>query len=338
MKALRRTLLGAILTFFLTAHTSVGSAASFSIRDIQPTEDGGFTLTWPTVPGRANQVMYTDSLDAPWEDLLGALLVADSNQFTFSYTDHPPANTAQRFYRIKTTYRIVLSLVLDRSGSMIANGGAAALPGAASNFIDLFIKSTVNTLVFSGWTCSERGLTNAFAQNASVTPVPGENLIKVIVFFTDGMANTWYYTFNCGPRNIAPDRYLYNPITGNPDQSGCTVPATIPSINGGPDVDTFSCVSMNTEAQKRAEAVANFARSQGNFIFTIGMGDPNSPGECAGTFPALNPEFLKNLANTPDSATYNPSQPSGGYVIAANAGELDQAFQSIVQRILSQSP
>ena len=95
---------------------------------------------------------------------------------------------------------------------------------------------------------------------------------------------------------------------------------------------------MNTEAQKRAEAVANLARTQGNFIFAIGLGDPNSPGECGGTFPVVNPTFLKNIANTPDSATYNPSQPSGDYAIATVAGELDQAFQSILQKIVSQTP
>lgn len=262
-----------------------------------------------------------------------------------------------------TRNKLVISLVLDRSGSMGGNGGAAKLPGAVSNFIDLFddlndraamvsfaagarvdvtmrqpfktaIKNAANALVFSGYTGSERGLTNGLAQNSTVTVLPGENVIKVIVFFSDGMANTWYYTFNCGPRNIAPDKSLYNPDTGAGASSGCTVPATIPSINGGPDVNTDQCDDMHYEAQERAEWIAHLARGQGNIIYAIGMGDPSTPGECSGTFPVLNPVFLKNLANTPDSATYNPGQPVGDYAIAANAGELDEAFQQIAAKIL----
>jgi hypothetical protein len=195
------------------------------------------------------------------------------------------------------------------------------------------IKNAANAMNFAGWTCSERGLTNGLAQNSSVTVLPGENVIKVIVFFSDGMANTWYYTFNCGPRNISPDRNLWDPSNGNSANTGCTVPNTIPSIKGG-SVNTYSCVAMNTEAEDRAERIAYLARAAGNIIYAIGMGDPTAPGECGGVFRALNPDFLRNLANTPDSQTYNPSQPVGDYAIAANSGELDNVFQTIAAKIL----
>jgi hypothetical protein len=93
---------------------------------------------------------------------------------------------------------------------------------------------------------------------------------------------------------------------------------------------------MRIEAQKRAEAVANLARSRGIIIYAIGLGNPNVRGECGGTFPVLNPEFLKRIANTQDSGpTYNSSQPEGAYAIATNAGELDQVFQAIGAKILS---
>ena len=67
------------------------------------------------------------------------------------------------------------------------------------------------------------------------------------------------------------------------------------------------------------------------------MGSPNaSPaGECGdGVFPILNPIFLKDLANTTDSATYDSSQPVGDFAIAANSGELQQAFNTIASKIL----
>jgi Flp pilus assembly protein TadG len=261
-----------------------------------------------------------------------------------------------------TRTKLVLSLVLDRSGSMGSNGGADALPGAVDTFINMFddtndrasmssfasgstvdvpmgqpfksaISAKVHAMSPGGVTCAERGLTNGLAQIDSVTVSPGE--VKVIVFFSDGMANTWYYpSFNCGPQDIDYMGGLHDPVTGDSPGGHCTVPSTLPSINGGPDVDTRSCVQMHNEAQERAEWIAHIARDQGIIVYAIGMGDPNSAGECNGAFPVLNPEFLKDLANTPDSATYDPTQPVGDYAIAANAGELDHVFQMIAAKIL----
>jgi hypothetical protein len=64
------------------------------------------------------------------------------------------------------------------------------------------------------------------------------------------------------------------------------------------------------------------------------MGSPGVQGECGGAFPVLNPEFLKDVANTPDSQTYDPTQPVGDYVIAADSGGLDEAFRHIATEIL----
>ncbi len=271
-----------------------------------------------------------------------------------------------------TRPNLILSLVLDRSGSMHDNGGETNLPPAVSNFIDLFddqldrvsmssfsyaertdvtmrqpfktdIKNAANALVFNGWTCSERGLTNGLQQNLTANAQSGEKVSRVIVFFSDGMANTWYHAFDCGLRNISPDARLWDPNTGAAADSGCTVPPTIPSINNGTPVNTSQCVAMNTEAQARAERIAWLAR-QGSLsggkqitVYAIGMGDPNAPGECGGVFRALNPDFLKDLANTTDSLTYpqNQDQPVGDYAIAANSGELDEVFQRIGKEIIA---
>ncbi len=262
-----------------------------------------------------------------------------------------------------TRAKLVMSLVLDRSGSMGGNGGAAALPGAVANFINLFddtndrasmssfsagstvdvtmgqpfktaIKNAANSLSFNGWTASERGLTNGLAQNNTVTVLAGENVIKVIVFFSDGLANTWYWSgFNCGARDMGPDRSLYDPTTGNSASSGCTVPNSIPSIDGINTVTTSDqCGDMYDEAEKRAERIAYLARAAGNIVYAIGMGNPGGATEC-GRAP-LNPNFLKSLANTTDSPTFDNTQPVGDYAIAANASQLNEVFQTIAAKIL----
>ena len=354
-----------IAILVLPVQLSLGTDPSFAIQNIQMTGDGGFVLTWATPPGKSNQVMYTDSLSDPWQELPGAQLLAVTNVSSLSYTDYPAADTMQRFYRIKTSRaKLIMSLVLDRSGSMFSDGGAFVLPIAVANFIDLFdnnydevsmnsfssgastdvtmrqpfvtaIKNAVSTLDFKGWTCTERGLTNGLSQNNSVLVPPGQNVVKVILLFTDGLANTWYWPgFNCGPQDIAPDKTLYDPVTGNPAPNSCKVPATIAGLSG--TVTTSDqCGDMYAEAQARAEAVARLARIQGNIIYSIGFGDSvNDPKECG--HPPLNPDFLKNLANTPDSATYDPSQPSGDYVIATTPNDLNRVFQEIAQQVLSQ--
>jgi len=93
---------------------------------------------------------------------------------------------------------------------------------------------------------------------------------------------------------------------------------------------------MHNEAENRAERIAYLARSQGNTIFCIGLGNPSAPGECNGAFPVLNPTFLEEIANTADSPTYNPSQPSGLSVIATNAAQLNAAVQSLALQVFSQ--
>jgi Flp pilus assembly protein TadG len=263
--------------------------------------------------------------------------------------------------------KVVLSLVLDRSGSMSNDLGYVALPGAVANFIDLFyenydrasmssfsyapstdvametvfktdIKNKANGLTYDGWTCSERGLTNGLAQNAPVVINLGESVIKVIVFFTDGLANTWYYDkFNCGARDMSPDKDLWDPVTGAHEANNCTVPPTIPSID--PTVGTINtsheCTDMYVESEARARAIATLARSQGIIVYAIGMGDPSSGFlECG--HPPLNPSFLEDLANTTNAPHYNASQSqySGDYAIATDASALNDVFQTIASKIL----
>jgi hypothetical protein len=158
----------------------------------------------------------------------------------------------------------------------------------------------------------------------------------VIVFFTDGLANTWYWPgFNCGGRDMAPDRTLYDTNTlCTAQSSGCTVPATIPSIDPtlGSITTSDQCGDMYKEAEARARAVASLARSEGNIVYAIGFGNPSGTPECG--HPPLNIAFLKALANTKDSTYYDNTQPSGDVAIGSNAADIDGLFQTIASKIL----
>jgi Flp pilus assembly protein TadG len=262
-----------------------------------------------------------------------------------------------------TRANLIMSLVLDVSGSMNNDGGITGLKSAVPNFVGQFdnnndqvamvtfssgattpvsmtthFQTPIDTAVasFNGinWTCSEVGLTNGLAQNQNTPITPGQNVIKVIVFFTDGLANTWYWPgFNCGARDMAPDKTLYDAdALNNPDSSGCTVPPTIAGLSGS--VNTANqCSDMYAEAEARAEAVASLARSEGNIVYAIGFGDPiNGPKECG--HPPLNIAFLKDVANTTDSDTYNAAQLSGDVAIGSDSSDLDELFQTIAAKIL----
>jgi Flp pilus assembly protein TadG len=250
--------------------------------------------------------------------------------------------------------RLIMALVLDRSGSMGDDGGMTALKKDVPIFIDFFddtadrvslnsfssaarvdfpvgqpfiapIKTAVASFSADGHTCAEQGLVKGFQQNQSVTILPGENVIKVIVFFTDGIANTWQTSFNCGVRNIDEGKTLYDPITGNSGgavSSGCTVPPNFASISPPPAaVASSSSSAMITEAEKRAEEIARQARVAGNLIYSIGLGNDKD----------INKDFLQRVANA--DGIVDPNQPEGLAVFAPTADDIKAAFDKIYRDI-----
>src|SRR5271169_6140178 len=99
---------------------------------------------------------------------------------------------------------------------MVSFSSAASVDVSMQRPFRTLIENAADALVFNGFTCSDQGLTNALAQNNSVAIPPGQNVVKVIVFFTDGMANTFNANLNCGSRNIIySGPTLVDPTTGN---------------------------------------------------------------------------------------------------------------------------
>ena len=141
---------------------------------------------------------------------------------------------------VATRGKLIMSIVLDRSGSMTSDGGQTALQSAVPTFVSQFDNSTdevalisfssnarvdfpigynfitpithdVSVMNFVGGTFGTGGalptapnniygppLSMADAQNGSVTINPGQNVIKVVVYFTDGLMNASQDYFYCG--------------------------------------------------------------------------------------------------------------------------------------------
>jgi Flp pilus assembly protein TadG len=253
---------------------------------------------------------------------------------------------------------VILSLVLDKSGSMNDNGGAAALPSSVTDFIGYFIngtdrlgeisfssiatqdvaisqtfqapiKASVNRLSFAGATYAQGGLLDAQTQVQSVSSPP-PNAVKVVVFFTDGWANTNQDTLSCGLVNYggcspveqavgwcSGVSYL-SPTDGNPVSCrASTFPAQDPGLSNSIDISDIS-----TDAKYRAVQLANTMRAQGTTIYSIGLGDK------------IDETYLQELANDPASDQYNPGEPSGIAAFAPTASDLDTVFQTVASKIL----
>jgi Flp pilus assembly protein TadG len=269
---------------------------------------------------------------------------------------------------------IILSLVLDKSGSMLLNGGSTALPPSVTDFLGYFIEGTdrlgevsfsdigtpdvaisqtfktpitnfVNGMPFGGATFAQGGLTFA---NTEVTGVsnPPVNAVQVVVFFTDGWANSIQATVAGNPVNFggcAPAEFAigwcngvscWNAANGG-NMSGTVVgsPNTAVTCDG---VNTFTATdtadltnpasltinNIADEADYRAVQYANGMRAAGITVYSIGLGDK------------INQTYLQELANDPASPEYNPNEPSGLAEFAPTASDLDTAFQTVASKIL----
>ncbi len=279
-----------------------------------------------------------------------------------------------------TRAKLIMSTVLDRSGSMDNNGGMTALKGAVPSFVDYFdnvndnvamisfgsnvktdfamhtsfqqpIKTAVAGLQASGATFALGGMQAAQTQNNKIVVPAGQNVGKVIVFFTDGYANTvgsdnltcaGYPTVNYGGNapSEGTDIFFMDPVTGNTLSNGtcyiknnqqpkcCTAkkfPAQQPGNSG-----TYTTANITNESEYRMLQLANtlWTAVPPTTIYTIGLGqDIDTP-------------FMKQLANDPSSPTYNSAFPSGLYLGVTNCpstactAELQTAFQTIAAQIL----
>lgn len=256
---------------------------------------------------------------------------------------------------------VILSLVLDKSGSMILNGGSTALPPSVQDFLGYFIEGTdrlgeisfssiatqdvaisqyfqtpihnsVGRMAFGGATFAQGGLLDAQTQVQGVSSPP-PNAVKVVVFFTDGWANTNQDTLACQPSKLvnyggcSPVEQtvgwcsgfsFMSPTNGNPVSCNAT---TFPPQDPGLS-NVLNNTNISTDAKYRAVQLADSMRTQGTTVYSIGLGDK------------IDETYLQELANDPASPEYNANEPSGLAEFAPTASDLDTAFQTIASKIL----
>jgi Flp pilus assembly protein TadG len=231
-----------------------------------------------------------------------------------------------------TRPKLIMSLVLDKSGSMNLNGGAQALPPAVVNFLTYFdnandqvadvsfasassvdvpikmnfvnpITNAVNRMGFGGATYSQGGLLNGQVQINSVAVAPGANVVKVAVFFTDGWANTVQNNLICPPSTslnfggCAPPESAAGWCSGVSFMDPVTGNSRSCGASSFPSQLTgtsqpLTQANIADDAMYRAVQVANSMRGQNIVIYSIGLGDKISQA------------FLQQIANDPASSIY----------------------------------
>ncbi len=355
---------------------------NFFIQSIQRNTNGTLQISWPATPSQTYHVMYCNNSTNDWEDFADGKITAATNAVTVSYTDTNAPSTSQRYYKVRIEHPLlIMTLVLDRSGSMgffnppTGSGGGAYLPGAVTNFISLFddtnndvamvsfattasvdvpmgrpfknaIIGAVTNLLYAGATFSQGGLANAITQNNSIVVAPGQSTLKVVVFFTDGMANMIQDTLACPSQTIwnyggydAPNSYVAffspsSPVTSQGQGlASCFIadggtPSCCPSTSQffsqqSNSLKPFTQANVSAEAKYRSIQTANQMRAQGIYVYSIGLGS------------SVDTTFLQQIANDPASPTYNPILPAGSALTTTNAADLNIIFQSIASKILS---
>ena len=219
-----------------------------------------------------------------------------------------------------TRPKLIMSLVLDRSGSMNNNGGAQALPPAVDNFLTYFdnnndliadvsfssvlsvdvkmgtnflnpITKAVNKMSFVGATYSQGGLLDGQSQINGVAVAAGANVVKVAVFFTDGWANTVQNTLNCPPSTLlnfggcAPPEAAVGWCSGISFMDPTNGNTRSCGATSFPSQMTGGSVSLTqtniaNDAMYRAVQVANSMRAQGIAIYDR-PGRQDQPGVSA---------------------------------------------------------
>ena len=213
------------------------------------------------------------------------------------------------------------------------------------------VDSVMNT---NFWPNGVTNYTNSIAglsqgQNQILSKVLSPNTIRVAVFFTDGWPNIIQDNLKCGAGSTTlnvlycgcdqgdeslglwcdhhPDQF-FNPSTCQTNNTWAQWQAGWHNATIFPDTQTGANESLpnisycggpapgqsplGSDAMYRAVKIAQAMQANDIYVYSIGMGTA-----ITGANNAVAEEFLREVANDPNAATYNPNLPQGEAVFAS---------------------
>jgi Flp pilus assembly protein TadG len=257
--------------------------------------------------------------------------------------------------------------------------GAQAMPAAVTNFLNYFsdnrdevamvtfdttpsvdvqmptsfppqpFKTAIRSKVISRFsplgnvTFAQGGLTNGLVQIGRAPVNIGENVLKAVVFFTDGKANTFQDTLNCSsPEKVNISNgdttttiTFYDPSNGgsfcsranNSTIGNCGSLHNI--CNGVSQFFSqssqawvpFTAANVGADAEYRAVQVANDMRANHIFVYSIGLGAN------------IRQSFLRQIANYPPFTGYVPTPYDGKMLIAPDPSHMGAVFETVAREI-----
>jgi Flp pilus assembly protein TadG len=353
-----------------TLSRAVDAAALAAMRNVNQGQaeaiaigQSAFSANYQSTPGRdasppAVSIVFTT--DASNNTVVNVNATVAMNTFLLRIAGFNTLNISSSAQA--TRPKLIMALPSDVSGSMNNNGGAQALPPALLNFLGYFdnerdevsfitfssaasvkvpittnfmnpITDAVDALAgnFGGATFSTGGLLDAQAQINSVPVAQGEDVVKAVVFFTDGWANTVQGNLNCPASTLlnfggcAPQESgcgwgIFDPVTGNPITSCNATKFSSTCVGAG--TRQLNDATITAEATCSALQAAASMRAQNVVVYSIGLGND------------ISKPFLQQIANDPASSTYDANQPVGEAVFAPTAADLQSVFQTIASKLL----
>jgi Flp pilus assembly protein TadG len=260
-----------------------------------------------------------------------------------------------------------LVLVLDQSGSLGSAGAWDDLQDAARTFVDYFsedldqlslvsfgtrgdtrlplqapfrtaAKNRIDGMRSVGWTNTAEGLQLAYQQVTG--EAARETAVKVVVFFTDGRPTAFRGTIGGERRILAAAATEKNVVRGYFDNPNAIPMDTWLWPKDDACRNVVNCMEWTEAghpphgpvgrsiARNMASSAADRIRSEGAYVYTIGLGNPLASSELA----RPDMDFLAALAN--EHGRVSSSQPSGRAYFAPSAADLRAVFRQVAADVV----
>jgi Flp pilus assembly protein TadG len=181
--------------------------------------------------------------------------------------------------------------------------------------------STVGTVISSDTTYAAE-LNGLESISQQYTDLPGNCSPTYVRTYLSGLP-AWYNAHNTGVNHDDPAQREFPVVTTSPR----VVTNDVSNM-------TIAWKNVNRASRNLVEAVAAKARTEGTYVFTLGLGADLL--SASGPDNELGQDVLKCMANTADSLSrcYNPAQPVGVYCYAATVSALTPCFSKLASAIL----